>query len=47
MINANIEDGDYVVIRKQYNANNNDIIAVDLDGSATLKRLNIKKKAYF
>lgn len=47
MINANIEDGDYVVIRKQYNANNNDIIAVDLDGSATLKRLNIKKEGIF
>lgn len=47
MINANINDGDYVVIRKQYNANNNDIIAVDLDGSATLKRLSIKKEGIF
>jgi len=47
MINADINDGDYVVIRKQYNANNNDIIAVDLDGSATLKRLSIKKEGIF
>lgn len=43
MIGANIEDGDCVVIRKQYTAQNNDIIAVDLDGSATLKRLQIGK----
>lgn len=43
MIGANIEDGDCVVIRKQYTAQNNDIVAVDLDGSATLKRLQINK----
>ena len=43
MIGANIEDGDSVVIRKQYTAQNNDIVAVDLDGSATLKRLQINK----
>ena len=43
MINANINDKDFVIIRKQYNANNNDIVAVDLDGSATLKRLSIKE----
>ncbi|MGL4730625.1 MAG: LexA family protein [Clostridium sp.] len=42
MINANIDDGDHVIIRKQYNANNNDIVAVDLGGSATLKRMRIK-----
>lgn len=39
MIGADIYDGDYVVIRKQHMAQNNDIVAVDLDGSATLKRL--------
>jgi SOS regulatory protein LexA len=43
MIGAGIYDGDYVVIRKQYTAQNNDIVAVDLDGSATLKRLLIKR----
>lgn len=44
MINANIDDNDYVVIRKQYAAQNNDIVAVDIDGSATLKRLSIGKE---
>lgn len=43
MIGANIHDGDYVIIRKQSSAQNNDIVAVDLDGSATLKRLSLKK----
>jgi SOS regulatory protein LexA len=43
MKGANIEDGDYVVIRKQYNAQNKDIVAVDIDGSATLKRLSLGK----
>jgi SOS regulatory protein LexA len=43
MIGANIYDGDYVVIRKQCMAQNNDIVAVDLDGSATLKRLVMNK----
>ncbi len=43
MINANIDDNDYVVIRKQYAAQNNDIVAVDIDGSATLKRLSMGK----
>ncbi|MDW8801434.1 S24 family peptidase [Clostridium sp. A1-XYC3] len=43
MIEADIDDGDYVVIRKQYAAQNNDIVAVDLDGNATLKRLQIGK----
>lgn len=41
MINANINDGDLVVIRKQASANNNEIVAVDIDGNATLKRLMI------
>ncbi len=40
---ANIEDGDYVIIKRQQMAENRDIVAVNLDGSATLKRLLIKK----
>lgn len=43
MIGANINHGDYVIIRKQYTAQNKDIVAVDLDGSATLKRLSLEK----
>ncbi len=43
MINAGIDDGDYVVIRKQTVANHNDIVAVNLNGEATLKRLWLKK----
>lgn len=42
MINANIKDGDYVVIKSSQSAQNRDIVAVDIDGSATLKRLMIK-----
>ncbi|MBX4271087.1 transcriptional repressor LexA [Clostridium estertheticum] len=38
MINANINDGDLVVIRQQNTANNYEIVAVDLDGNTTLKR---------
>lgn len=47
MIGANIHDGDYVLIRQQTIANNNDIVAIDLDGNATLKRLSIKKDGIF
>lgn len=47
MINADIDDGDYVIIRKQSFAENNDIVAADLDGSATLKRLNYTKDSAF
>ncbi|MCW6086711.1 MULTISPECIES: LexA family protein [Clostridium] len=43
MIGANIEDGDHVVIKRQQMAENKDIVAVNLNGSATLKRLLIKK----
>ncbi|NLZ47916.1 MAG: repressor LexA [Clostridiales bacterium] len=43
MIGAGIDDGDFVVIRRQSTANNKDIVAVELDGSATLKRLSIDK----
>ena len=38
MINANINDGDLVIIRQQNTANNYEIVAVDLDGNTTLKR---------
>jgi len=41
MIGANINDGDYVVIRQEQAADNNDIVAVDIGGNATLKRLSI------
>jgi len=37
MINKNINDGDYVVINKQDCANIGDIVAVDIEGNATLK----------
>jgi SOS regulatory protein LexA len=43
MIGANINHGDYVIIRQEHAANNNDIVAVDIGGNATLKRLSIKK----
>lgn len=43
MINVNINDGDYVVIKQEAVAQNNDIVAVDIAGSSTLKRLVIKK----
>lgn len=45
MVGADIFHGDYVVIRKQNSAQNGDIVAVDLDGNATLKRLSLKKGA--
>jgi SOS regulatory protein LexA len=38
MINANINDGDTVLIRQQPTAENGEIIAVIIDGEATLKR---------
>lgn len=42
MINIDIQDGDYVIINKQTMANHNDIVAVSIDGEATLKRLWLK-----
>ena len=39
MINIDIQDGDYVVVNKQTVASHNDIVAVSIDGEATLKRL--------
>lgn len=44
MIGADIDDGDFVVIRKQNTASNRDIVAVDIEGSATLKRLWLGKE---
>lgn len=38
MKDASIEEGDIVVIKSQNYAENNDIVAVDLDGNVTLKR---------
>jgi len=43
MIGANINHGDYVIIRQEHAANNKDIVAVDIGGNATLKRLSIEK----
>ncbi|MBE7074389.1 MAG: transcriptional repressor LexA [Clostridiales bacterium] len=37
MINIGIEDGDYVVVKKQNNAENGDIVVAYLDGYATVK----------
>lgn len=42
MVKKNINDGDYVVVNKQSTANIGDIVAVDIDGEATLKTLKIK-----
>jgi repressor LexA len=39
MINAAIADGDWVVVRRQEDAENGDIVAVMLDGEATVKTL--------
>lgn len=47
MIGANINDGDYVIIRQQFSANSGEIVAAELDGSATLKRFIINKKRPF
>lgn len=39
MIDAGIDNEDFVVIAKQSTTNNRDIVAVDIDGNATLKRI--------
>ena len=41
MINKNIYDGDYVVISKQNMPSVRDIVAVDIEGEATLKTYKI------
>lgn len=38
MIEASINDGDIVILKSQQSADNNDIVAVELDGNVTLKR---------
>lgn len=38
MIEAGINDGDYIIVKKQSTANNGDIVAALLDDSATVKR---------
>ena len=44
MINANIDDGDYVIVRKQDTAEEGQIIVALLDNEATLKRYFLDKK---
>lgn len=41
MIEKNINDGDFVVIKAQNSAYHNEIVAIDIEGSATLKTLNL------
>ncbi len=41
MINKNIYDGDYVVISKQNMPRIKDIVAVDIEGEATLKTYKV------
>lgn len=42
MIDAGIDDGDYVVIRKDNNVSKKSIVAVEVDGHATLKRFDVQ-----
>ncbi|MBU5487437.1 transcriptional repressor LexA [Clostridium sp. MSJ-8] len=42
MINAHINDGDFVLIEQNNMPDNGDIVAVNIDGSATLKRIKIE-----
>lgn len=47
MINANIDDGDFVIVRQQNTANEGDIVVALIENEATLKRYyldNAKKK---
>ncbi|MCR4943534.1 MAG: transcriptional repressor LexA [Clostridium sp.] len=44
MINANIDDGDLVVIEQNNSPVNGEIVAVNIDGSATLKRFKMEKE---
>ena len=37
MINSGIDDGDFVIIKKQATAENGEIVAVDIDNNTTLK----------
>ncbi|AMW32688.1 transcriptional repressor LexA [Fervidobacterium islandicum] len=42
MTNAHIIDGDYVILKKQYTAENNSIVAAVVDDKITLKRFILK-----
>lgn len=42
MVNKNINDGDHVVINKQKYPQSKDIVAVEIEGEATLKTFNLK-----
>ncbi len=42
MVEAHIQDGDYVVVRPQPTANNGDIVAALIDNEATVKRFHKK-----
>jgi repressor LexA len=42
MINAHIIDGDYVILKRQYTAENNSIVAAVVDDKITLKRINVR-----
>lgn len=42
MIDAGIDDGDYVVIRKDNNVSKKSIVAIEVDGHATLKRFDVQ-----
>jgi len=46
MINAGINDGDIVIIRKQSTAENGDIVAANIDGAETLKKFYKEKNQY-
>jgi repressor LexA len=42
MINVHIVDGDYVILKRQYTAENNSIVAAVVDDKITLKRFFLK-----
>ena len=44
MINAGIDDGDYVIVKKQNFASDGDIVVALVDDSATLKRFFVDKE---
>lgn len=44
MINANIDDGDFVIVKQQSEANEGQIVVALIDDAATLKRYYIDKK---
>ena len=44
MINAGIDDGDYVIVKKQNFATDGDIVVALVDDSATLKRFFVDKE---